>query len=123
MVKTGRTSIKGKSRVGKHYERQNYSIALKLAVLSYWDDCKNVDLTLNKFWPRDEAKQTKRKLLYQWKENKLKMMNTKSSHHQFCKIRPTKISCILPIELEMYLASWVRSLRSVGIPVSNTIII
>ena len=50
------------------------------------------------------------------------MINTKSTQQQLCRIRPTGVSCILPIELEQYLANWVRSLRSEGIPVSNLMV-
>ena len=50
MPKTGRISIKGKERTEKKFERQSYKFEYKQAILKYWEECKRIDLTLQKFW-------------------------------------------------------------------------
>ena len=125
MPKTGRISIKGKKRVDKKYQRQSYNIEQKQAILKYWQECNSVESTILKFWPKcgKQEKETKRKLLYGWKEkfNKIKD-DLKMSQLNQAKLRPSGVSCVLPVQVEQYLASWIRSIRSEGIPVSNTMV-
>ena len=125
MPKTGRINIKGTKRVQKRFERQSYKLEFKQDVLKYWSECKSIDSTFRKFWPKcgDEERETKRKLLYTWKEQNKKIKDDVKSHNlHLSKIRPPGVSCILSLEIEQYLANWVRSLRNEGIPVSNTMV-
>ena len=121
-----RISLKGNGRVERKYERQSYKVKFKLRILNYWNECKNVESTVNKFWPASkfgDDQESKRKLFYQWKEQTSKLIEKeKLSNLQLCKIRPSGISCTLPLELEQYLASWIRSLRTEGIPVSKMMV-
>ena len=121
MPKTGRIAIKGTHRVEKKYERSSYKIEMKQAVVNYWRECNDVDSTLNKFWPKssDEERETKRKLLYAWKAQITQNENAIKPGLHVSKIQPSGIACVLPSDVEKYLANWVRSLRNEGIPISN----
>ncbi len=60
-------------------------------------------------------------MLYKWKKAKIEE-NPLMRESKMLKIRPDGIGLVLPPDVEMFLANWIRSLRSEGIPVSNEMI-
>ena len=118
---TGRTSVKGTTMLKGTFKRTAYKIDLKLAVLAYWNSSHDVECTLKKFWPNELDYESKRKMLYKWKKTKIEE-NPVLRESKMLKIRPDGIGLVLPPDVEMFLANWIRSLRSKGIPVSNEMI-
>ncbi len=118
---TGRTLVKGISKDSLSFKRTAYKVDLKLAVLAYWSESHDVERTLRKFWPNDLDYESKRKMIYRWKKAK-PMENPVLREAKLCKIRPTGLGLVLPRDVELFLANWIRSLRSEGIPISNEMI-
>lgn len=117
----GRSSIKGAQKKDKKYERVNYSIEFKRKVIKHLEDVGSIESTIKHFWKNLSSydTDTKRRQLYQWKKYliiKGEVQGSKKKH------RPMGLTCVLPKEVELHLANWVRSLRSEGIPVSNQFI-
>jgi len=41
---------------------------------------------------------------------------------KLCKVRPTGVALVLPSDVEIFLANWIRSVRGEGIPISSEMI-
>ncbi len=113
-------------RVEKQFCKKSYKIEFKLSVLAYWND-STVDHTLRKFWSEIEgsaAIDSKRKMMYAWKKNMSQVQDVKAlASCVKSKLRPTGVACVLPSDIERYLANVIRGYRSEGIPVSNSMVI
>ncbi len=62
-----------------------------------------------------------RTMLYKWKACKEELRSL-PTHCNVLKIRPNGASTVLPPEIESYLANWIRSYRSEGVPISNQMV-
>jgi hypothetical protein len=58
---------------------------------------------------------------YTWRNDRCKLEKSYGDNKTM-KIRPLGFTCILPVDIELYLARWIEFLRSDGIPVSNTVV-
>jgi hypothetical protein len=103
----------------KQYERESYSVEFKISVLDFLDK-NDMKSTLDKFFSKLNPieKESKRKAVYKWRKDRCKLENS-GGDNKTMKIRPLGFTCILPVDMELYLARWIYFLRSDGIPVSN----
>jgi len=116
----GRPTVKKMPRVAKKYERKAYSIQFKRDVISYWEKT-SMEHVIKKFWPDKIDCNGTRTMLYKWKACKEELRSL-PLHCNVLKIRPNGASTVLPPEIESYLANWIRSYRSEGVPISNQMV-
>jgi hypothetical protein len=96
-------------------------------VLEFWNEVRNINSVITKYWPELQIngaeRESKRKFLYQWKKESIKIKSSYNSKTVALeKIRPSNFGCVLDMNMENEIAFWIRSLRSEGIPISDSMI-
>lgn len=119
----GRISIKGSQSQMKEGSRNKSSIEERISVVKCYFE-HGMDDTMKKFFVdlSGEKFKSKRRNVYEWikwyKENQhLKLTATQLNGSW---VRPKGLTLVSPPEAELLFSNWIRSLRSQGIRVSQT---
>ena len=102
----------------KEHSRQCFRVDLKQDALDYLKECGSLKQTVLHFWKdlRGLAFESQQRNVQRWVKRSEAI---RGARRGLGKIRPTGLTCVLPREVELYLANWIRSLRLEGIPVST----
>ncbi|EGZ21274.1 hypothetical protein PHYSODRAFT_329261 [Phytophthora sojae] len=121
-MRRGRRRIHDDGRRRRQYQRQTYTVELKIQVIQHFEASGSMRATLDRFFDgMSEAKRTnKAKLVYKW----LGMRCALEERAQIDRLasqfrgRASGMGLTLPSEVEQRIVKWVNDFRCEGLPIS-----
>jgi len=124
-MRRGRIRIRGDGKKQSTDKRKSFTYRHKLQVINFYQTSNCMKMTLKKFYPElnARAQESRRKLIYQWINNKDEIeekSNTIKSNQR--RNRDKGVGTSLPKEAEEKIAHWAEALRQDNVLVSTTML-
>lgn len=122
----GRTKFNGTGRQERKFTRQAYTYKFKRAAIDHFERTKNIQSTIDRFFPEgsENSKNSKSKLIYKWSKQRALIeftaANSRLAAHR--RVLNVGLGTTMPFEAETLLVKWVNDYRRDGVPISALIL-